>query len=208
VLARFSACSIDSMRISPDCSARFSAGDQPLGVEDQIAAIGAVQSAREDQVEIGAQRTEPGEVFDAADKVLVGRVVLVDDRRALSPAVVDDDIDLIAAEPHVLRLGQGRRRYRRPAGLRRRRLLRQEIVDVFLDVALDRIEIVEHVGQIGVTAAQIGDQAGNREPGGLAVKVAQLVTVRPFPLRHLPHHLFELGLRRLEVVLDAVALLL
>ena len=53
-------------------------------VEHQIAAIGPVQRAGHDQIEIGEQRAEARHVLDAADQVLMGRVVLVDDRRALA----------------------------------------------------------------------------------------------------------------------------
>ena len=75
-----------------------------MGVEHQIATIGAVQCPRGQQVEVGDEGAEARHVLDPADQGLVGRVILVDHRRAVLPAIVDDDVDLIAAET---RLGHG-----------------------------------------------------------------------------------------------------
>ena len=74
------------------------AGQQLLRVKDQIAAIGPVQSARHQQIEIGNQCAKPREMLDPADQGLMRRVVLIDDGRPLLRAIVDDDVDLIAAE--------------------------------------------------------------------------------------------------------------
>ena len=75
------------------------AGQQLLRVEHEVAAVGAVQRAGHQEIEIGDQRAEPRQVLDPADQRLVRRVVLVDDRRAVLLAVVDDDVDLVAAKP-------------------------------------------------------------------------------------------------------------
>ena len=82
------------------------------------------------QVEVGDERAEAGEVLDPADQRLMRRVVLVDDRRAVPPAIVDDDVDPIAAEPRILDLADDRRRAQasalrpaRPASENRRRFL-------------------------------------------------------------------------------------
>ena len=107
------------------------AGQQLLRVEHEVAAIGAVQRAGDQQVEIGDQRAEPRQVLDPADQRLMRRVVLVDDRRAVPAAIVDDDVDLIAAEPAHPRsrglTGPGTGGPRSGAGGGRR----QEIVDDF-----------------------------------------------------------------------------
>ena len=113
------------MRIWPALSARFSdgpaeiAGQQFLRVEDQIAAIGAVQRARHQQVEIGDEGAEAGEMLDPADQGLMGRVVLVDDRRAVLAAIVDETVDPVAAEARVV--DAPRPRPPGPAAVRSRR---------------------------------------------------------------------------------------
>ena len=118
VLAMLSSCSSVSIRIWPAFERPLQrgpaeiAGQQLLRVEHEIAAIGAVQRARGQQVEIGDERAEAGEVLDPADQRLMRRVVLVDDRRAVPPAVVDDDVDLIAAEPRILDLADDRSGHR------------------------------------------------------------------------------------------------
>ena len=151
-------------------------------------------------------------MLDPPDQVLIGRVVLVDDRRALAPAIVDDDIDLVAAEPHLRRRAFRGRRRRRALGLlplrRGRRRRRQEVVDVLLDVPLDRVEILEHIGEIAIPGPRLANQAGDGETGGLAIELARRLAVLALPLRHLAHDGFELALRRGEVGLDALALVL
>jgi len=69
-----------------------------LRIKQKIAAIGAVQGAGDQKVEIGNEGAEAGKMLDTAHQGLVGRVVLIDDPGAVQIAVVDNNIDLIAAE--------------------------------------------------------------------------------------------------------------
>ena len=126
VLTRLSICPSDSVRISRERSARFSASQAKGCVRtlsassDQVAAVGAVQRAGLDQREVGDQRAHLREVLDAADEVVVGGVVLVHDRRAAAAAVLDQHVHLVAPQ-RGLALGLGatrdaeeRRAARRP----------------------------------------------------------------------------------------------
>ena len=76
-----------SMRISRALMARFKAsqanGDSSslARIEQQIAAVGAMQRAGLDQQEVGDQRAHLGDVLDPADEVAVGGIELLDDRR-------------------------------------------------------------------------------------------------------------------------------
>ncbi len=65
---------------------------------DEIAAVGAMQRARLDQRVVGDQRAVLRDMLDAAEQALQIRIVFIDDRRALAFAVVDHQIDLIAAQ--------------------------------------------------------------------------------------------------------------
>ena len=55
------------------------------------------------QQEVGDERTHLGDVLDATDKVAVGRIELLVDRRAFVGclAIADDDVDHVAAEPRI-----------------------------------------------------------------------------------------------------------
>ena len=170
-------------------------GQHLLRVEQQIAAVGAQQRARLDQVEVGDQRAELGDVLDTADQVGLCRVVLVDHRRRLRVAVVDHHVDLIAPE---------RRRPRRPAPNRHldRRLgtaflVAEEIVRVLDHVLADLIEVGDDLGRLGVARAQFLDHVADDERGHLAIELAQILAVRALPLRRLAHDrlhlLLELG---------------
>ena len=162
-----------------------------------------MQGAGREQVEIGHQSTEAREMLDPAHQCLMRRIVFINHRRAFLRPVVDDQIDSIAAEPRVIASFGCRGRGWRTLGCCR---LRQEIVDVFLDVALDRVEIGGHRRQVAVVGAQLVDQMTDGKPGDLTVQLSKRFAVLALPLRHLPHNLFEFTLNRFELMLDTVAL--
>ena len=143
--------------------------------------------------------------WDASDQGLMRRIVLVDDRGALLRAVVDDDVDLVAAKPclahRLFELG-----WDRHAGLRGRHRRGQEIVGVLLDVALDRVEVFRHIGQFAKAGAQLVHHQRDRAAGRLPVQIADRIAVLAFPLRHLLHDRFELALHLLDVALHPLAL--
>ena len=162
-----------------------------------------MQRTRRQEVEVGDEGTETGDVLDPADQRLMGRVVLVDDGGAVLAAVVDNDVDLVGAEAG---LGDGLLecgRDRHPVARLHRR---QKIVGVLLNIALDRIEILRDIGQVLITGTQLVHHHRNRGAGRLAVELAHCLTVVAFPLRNLPHDRFELTLDFFQIVLDPLAL--
>ena len=174
-----------------------------MRIEHQIAAVSAVQCPGGQQVKVGDEGAEASHVFDSAHQGLMGRIVLVDDWRALVAAIVDNDVDLVAAEA---RLGHGfldRGLNRHPL----RRLHRdQKIVGVLLDVVLNRVEMLNDVGKVAIAGAQLVHHQRNRGTRGVAVELAQRFPVLALVLRHLLHDRFELALDLLKIALNAFAL--
>ena len=66
-------------------------------VEDEIAAIGAMQGTWFDQAEVGGERAELRKMLDAAKQVLMRGMILIDNRCALIAASVDQKVDAIVA---------------------------------------------------------------------------------------------------------------
>jgi len=85
-------------------------GQKLGGVENEVAAIRPMQSARDQQVEIRDESAEPRHVLGPADECLVRRIVLVDNRRTVLSAIIYNDVDPIAAEPRILDCGARRGR--------------------------------------------------------------------------------------------------
>jgi hypothetical protein len=142
-------------------------------------------------------------VLDPADQSLMGRVVLVDDGRAVSVAIVHNDVHLIAAETAFCdSLLDSGRHGRSLSRLRRR----QKIIGVLFDVALDRIEILRDIGQVPITGTQLVHHHRNRGAGRLAVELAHCLTVLALRLRNLLHDRFELALHVFNIVLDPLPL--
>src|ERR1043166_3149203 len=116
------------------------------------------------------------------------RIIFVDDRGAAPAAVVDNDVNLIAAEPRVLDVPNNR-----PgdwAGTFWRGRWGQKIVDILLNVALDRVEIPADLGQIIIAGARLFHQLGDRNPRSLTVEHLHRIAVLASPKRPLPHRLF------------------
>src|SRR6516225_6795021 len=103
-----------------------------------------MQRARRQQIEIGNESAETGNVLDPSDQGLMRRVVLVDDRGAALSAIVDNDVHLVASEAA---LGDGflEGRWHRRASARRRRW--QKIVGVFFFEEMAAYEILRDIGQ-------------------------------------------------------------
>ena len=70
--------------------------EQLARIQDEVAAVGAVQRAGLDEGEVGGQRAHLREVLDLADQALVGGMILVDHRRAAAPAAIDHQVDGVA----------------------------------------------------------------------------------------------------------------
>jgi hypothetical protein len=126
-------------------------------VEQQVAAVGAVERARLDQGEVGHQRAHLGDVLDAADQVAVRRVVLIHDRRSLGVGVLDQHVDAVAPEGHVGLLAL------RDWDAELHRLLAflglLEHFRVVEHVLLERREVGAHLGHGLVLRLQLLDQA-------------------------------------------------
>lgn len=176
-------------------------GQQALGIEDQIAAIGLVQRARNDQIEIRDQGAETRQVLDAPDQVLMRRIVLEDDRRALRPGMLDDDIDLIAAQQRQLDAGRFRPLARRPFGTAGG----DEILGMLEDVALDLAEIADHLDKIREGVARVVQEVADDYGGRVAVELTHGVAQLALPFGNVPHRRLELGLQRLDVGADPFA---
>ena len=112
-------------------------------VQHEEAAAGTVQCAGADLTEVGLHRAERGAVVDAADEVVVGRIALEHDRRALVVAVIDNDVDAVAAQL-LLALH----------GLRLRDLGRSALL------ALDRAEVARALGHVTLDVVQQRQYAG------------------------------------------------
>ena len=98
-------------------------GQQGARVDQDHAAVGAMQRAGLDQAEIGDQRALHLQILDAAEQVAERRVQFLDHRRGRGPAWRDQHVDLVAVERAAEAHG-GQRRFRRG----RRRLHEQRQV--------------------------------------------------------------------------------
>ena len=150
-------------------------GKEPLSVEHEIAAIGAMQRARDDQVEIGDERAKTREMLDAADQVLMGRLILIDDRRTCPTGIVDEYVDLVAAERrHPL----GHRSFRLP-GIA---VLSGELLGMLEDVALDFAKIGHHRGEVSEGGAHLLQKVPHHDCRRVAVELADRVAMFALPI--------------------------
>ena len=165
------------MRISRALMARFERlpgerrKQQPARIQQQIAAVGAVQRARLDQQEVGDQRAHLGDVLDASDQIAEGRVLLLDDRRSgarRAVAVRDHHVDHVAPEAHVVR--------------RIDRLLddgvvflagRQEHADVANEIEADGLQVVDGGRHVREGRNQVVHRLDDGGLGHLLVQVLQ-----------------------------------
>ena len=76
---------------------RFRVAQQIMGVHDEIAAVGPMQTAAFDIAEMGRHHPALHFIFQAAHQIVIGRILLDDDRRAFRFAVIHQQIDIITA---------------------------------------------------------------------------------------------------------------
>lgn len=65
------------------------------GLDDEIAAVAAVQRAGTNQRKISHQCSQVGLMLDSPDQIVVRRVVFKDDRRAFRLPIIDQQIDFV-----------------------------------------------------------------------------------------------------------------
>ena len=133
-------------------------------------------------------------LLDAADDVAVGGQVLVDHGRALAPAVVHDDVDLVAAKGRLPRPAPCGR-----ARLRVRRLGPPEFLPVLQQIPAHLLDVVEDVGKVAVVLVQLLDELAHRVADHFLVQAPQLLPPLAVPLRHLLEDLLELLLQLRDV---------
>jgi len=173
-----------------------------LCVEHQIAAVGAVQCPWRQQVEVGNESAEASHVLDSPDQSLMGWIVLVNHRGAVLAAIVDDDIDLIAAEARLGHAFLDRSRGR--CSLRRLRR-GQKVVRVLLDVLLDRVQMLHDIGQLAIAGTQLVHHQRDRGTSRVAIELADSLPTLALPLRYFLHDRFELALHLFQIALDVLA---
>ena len=168
-------------------------------IEQEVASVGTMQRPRPDQREIGDQRPELRDMIDATDEVLVSGMILLHDQRTLAVAVVDDEVDLVAAE---------RRRLRRSAHDARLRLARlDEILGIFDHILLNRLHVLQHPRQIAVFLLQLRHVLPDRKQGHLAVELLQALALLAAPAHDISKNALELALQLADATLDARTLL-
>jgi hypothetical protein len=136
-------------------------------VEDEKAAVGAVERAGADLVEVGDHRPELCAVLDAAQEVVVRRVSLHDDGSA-TRTVPYQHVDAVACEvlATLARLHRGEER-RKADGLGS-----SEVTEVVREVVLDLTEVREHLGVVGVAFVQLVEERPDRELRNLTIEGA------------------------------------
>jgi hypothetical protein len=127
-----------------------------------------VQRAGADQREVGDQRAQLGDVLDAPEQVGVGRVLLRDDRRAVIVLVIDQRVDLVAAQPlaAVVVLVQRLAQHLGDAVVG----LGGEARGLLDDVARDVGQVGQHVGLIEVRGRDAIEHAAGDALGDLALE--------------------------------------
>ncbi len=172
------------------------------GIQDQIPSIGPVQCTGADHGEVGHERALLGHVFDPADEIGIGRVVLVDHRCAAVGLVHQEGVHPIAVEPrHALVVFQHAESEQRDPRL----ILGQKAPVVVDDVGLQGIEMAEHVRQSRVFLAQCVDQVGNGARRHVPVQLLDLLVTFLLQLRHLVQGALEVFLQALDVRLDPLS---
>ena len=127
-------------------------------------------------------------MLDAAEELLIGRVVGIDDRRAVQTPAIDQQVDRVAA--------LGRAVFR---GALRRALLVRDIFavtgakqrGVFNDVGLDGVHESEHLRQALELIADVLGHIFDGDLGDAFVQLRQVFLRFPRPGRHLAHDLAE-----------------
>ena len=154
------------------------AGEQFVGVENQVTAVGPVQGPRLDQVEVRHQRAHLGDILNPADQVAETRTVLVDHRRRLQPLVVYQHIDVV--------LGKFLHPVFQVIGNRRLLLYLGKSLGLLQYIGVNRIEMVKHRREIPVFFFQFVKYRVDRHLAELPVEFLERVSAVLFPARELP----------------------
>ena len=184
---------------------------QFAGIENQVAAVGAVQRAGAQQAEIGQERAHLGQMFGAAHQIGMCRMVLVHHRRAAAGTlgrVIDQDVDFVAAEEAVSRGPARHRGGQRLRALRLRGALempqkQRHIVD---HVGFGSAKKVDDRGLEFVGFAQRRHLVADGNHGDFAVEAAQFFAPFLVPFRKLLDRLLQLFLKDLDFSFDFFAL--
>lgn len=171
-------------------------GQQLAGIEHEVAAVRPVQGAAADQREVRGQRAEPLEVLDAPQQVVVRRVLLVHHRRRRRRGVVDEQIDLVAAE---VAAGRGHRTRAFLGG-------RAEGAGIVDDVSPQRLDPGQDIGKVTEVRHQVVDGLPDGRHDVLAFQGSQPLAALAHPLRNLPQQPAEPLLERRDDLAEAVAL--
>ena len=176
-------------------------GQQLDGIQHQIAAIGLMHCAGLDQHEIGDQRPQLRGVLHPADQVLVSGVLLVDDRRAPLPVVIDQQVD-----PETGEVG----RFRHGQQIRRRRLLLRmaKIVHVLDDILLYLVQVGQHRRKLGIVLTQRIDEVAHGKQHRFFIELAHFLDAFATQALHLMDRLFQHFLQHGGIALDPFALIL
>ncbi len=173
---------------------------QAARVQDQVAAIGAMQCASFDLAEIGDQRAILRAHFHTTDQVEIRWIGLQNHGRALQPAVIHDHIQAIA----VIRRARGRTKPQR------RRLIHgalafalllarilffglssPQIIRVFTDVGVYALQELDNFRPICVGLHDLVEERPGCDRRDLAIKIGQAHLGLFVDLLHLTHRAFQ-----------------
>ena len=164
-----------------------------------------MQRTRLDVTEVGGQRPELRAVLDPPHQVVVGRVVLVNDRRTTQTSVVYDEVDVVPgqtsfARPSLRHLDSHRSRW---SGI----LRFDQLSALFDDVRPHRIQVIEHVRRVLVLLVQLVQQVGDCVLRHLPFQLVYPFLPLALPAWHLAQCLLGFLLERLYLGLDLFLLL-
>ena len=154
------------------------AGQQLVGVEYQVTAVGAVQGAGFDQVEVGDQCAHLGYVLDPAQQVAEARAVLVDHRRGGQLLVVDQHVDVVLGEfpdPVFGVVGNGRILLHLGKGLR-----------LFQDIRVHRLEVIDNRRELAVLFLQLIQYRVDCQFAEFAIQLLEFIAALFLPAGQLP----------------------
>ena len=172
---------------------------QLVGVDQQIAAVCAMQRTGLDQSEVGPQCAELRDMVHAPDEVVVARVVLGYDRHPVSATVIDQHVYHVTPEGRGLR-GSG-------AGHGRRFAPGEEIVDVVDHVLLDSLQVGRQALHAGVTLLDLRNVVAHCDQRHFPVELFQFLPLLAAPVHDVAYDVAEFFLQLDDDALDARLLL-
>ncbi len=179
-------------------------GEDLPRVQDQASAVGPMQGPGLDQHEVGDQRSHLRHALDASHQVGLGRMILVDQRRALrrpagmSPGEVPlvpihHDVDLIAARRRgSTHLSQSSQPHHHLRLLLR---LGEEVVGVLDHVVPHGLQMLQDHRLIGPGFLQLFDGVPDGVQRDFAIEISDLFALLLLPCRNLAQ-------QRLQVLLQ------